>query len=101
IHFELCCNDISCARSVILSVMTRSGVFASMRQFLLHAEFLRHKSPILIESLEFSDEIGQQISVCIDKPVELVPVRGRMQACGTAVLDPIDKLLEAHLVPEL
>src|SRR4029079_6669237 len=101
IYFELRCNDISCSRSVILSVMTRPGVFTPVRQLLLHTEFVRYKSPILIEPLEFSDEIRQQISVCIHKPVELVTVRGRMHACGTAIMDPIDKLFEVHLVPEL
>src|SRR5882724_9509461 len=100
IYFELRCNDISCSRSVILSVMTRPGVCASVRQLLLHTQLLRHKSPILIEPLEFSDEIRQQISVCIDKPVQLVSVRGRMHACGAAVMDPIDKLFEVHLVPK-
>src|SRR5262249_29464260 len=28
-------------------------------------------------------------------------MRRRMHTCGTAVLDPIDKLFEAHFVPEL
>src|SRR6266436_7214344 len=58
IHFELRCNDISCSRSVILSVMTLPRVRASVRQLLLQTELLRRKSPILIEPLEFSDEIG-------------------------------------------
>src|SRR4026208_2566295 len=101
IHFELCCNDISCSRSVILPVMTLPGVFASVGHLPHQTQLLCHKSPILVEPLEFSDEISQQTSVCIDKPVELMPVRGRMHACGAAVLDPINKLFEAHRVPEL
>src|SRR5438034_8961763 len=101
IHFELRCNHISCSRSVILSVMTRPGVFASVRQLLLQTELLRHKSPVLIESLKFSDEVGQHVSVGIDEPIQLIPVRRGMDARGTAVLNPIDKLFEAHFIPEL
>src|SRR4029079_6427410 len=97
IHFEFRCNDFACTRSVILGVMTLAGVFASVRQLLLHTELLRHESPILIEPLEFSDEICYQLSVWIDKPVELITVWGRMHARGAAVLNPINKLFEAHL----
>ena len=58
IYFELRRNDFSCSRSVILTVMTPPGVFASVRQLFFHTELLRHKSPILIKSLKFADEIG-------------------------------------------
>src|SRR5437773_6033440 len=101
IHFELRCNDISCSRSIVLSVMARPRIRSLVRQFLIETELLCHKSPVFIEPLKFSDEIRQQISVCIDKPVELIAVRGRVNASCTAVLDPIDKLFEPHLVPEL
>src|SRR6478752_2771924 len=101
IHFELRCNDFSCSRSVIISVMTRPGVFASVRQLLLNTELLRHKSPVLIEPLKFSDEIRQKISVRIDKPIQLIPMRRRVDASGAAVLDPINKFFEAHFLPEL
>src|SRR5262245_3237714 len=101
IHFELSCNDISRSRRIVLSVMTAPRVGASVRQLLLQTKLPCYKSPILIEPLEFPDEIRQEISVRIDKPIQLVPVRGRMHASGTAVLDPIDKLFEGHLVPKL
>src|SRR5206468_7032651 len=101
IYFELRCNDISCARSVILSVMTVPEVCAPVRQLLLEPELLRHKRPIFIEPFKFSDKIGQQISVRIDEPIQLIPVRRRMHASSATVLDPINKLFEAHLVPEL
>ena len=81
--------------------MTRPRVGSLVWQCLLETELLCHRSPVLVELFKFPDEIGQQISVCIDKPVELVPVRGRVHASCAAVLDPIDKLFEAHLVPEL
>src|SRR5438128_45319 len=101
IHFELHCNDISCPRGVVFSVMACPGILASVRQFLLQAELLPDKSPILVESLEFSDKIGQQISVWINEPIQLIPMRGRMYARRAAVLDPIYKLFEGHLIPEL
>src|SRR5262249_27202830 len=85
IHFELHCNDISCSRSVVLSVMARPQIRALVRQLLLQTKLLGHKSPILIEPLKFSDEIRQQLSVGIDKPIQLVPVRGRMDASCAAV----------------
>jgi len=47
------------------------------------------------------DEIGEHNSVMIDKPIELVPIRRRMDTRGAAVLNPIDKLLERHFVSEL
>ena len=72
-----------------------------MRQLVLQTELLRHESPVLVESLKFSDKIGQRISVGIDKPIQLIPMRRGMDASGTAVLDPIDKLFEAHFIPEL
>src|SRR5690349_8756827 len=77
IHFELSCNDISGARSVVFSVMAAPRIRSPVRQLLLETELLCHKSPVLVEALEFSDKIGQQIPVGIDKPIQLVPVRGR------------------------
>jgi hypothetical protein len=38
--------------------MARPAVLAPMRQLLLKAEFLSHKSPILVKPLKPSDEIG-------------------------------------------
>src|SRR5207249_6895731 len=68
---------------------------------LVDPEFLRNKIPILLEPFKFTDKIGENISVMIDKPIELVAMRRRMDAGGAAVLDPIDKLLERHFVSEL
>src|SRR5207248_10396533 len=72
-----------------------------MRQRFIYTELLRHESPVLVEAFEFSDEIGEHISVGINKPIQLVTVRRRVNAGSTAVPDPIDKLFEGHLVPEL
>src|SRR6266700_3654535 len=93
IHFEFRCNDISGARSIVLSVMAASRIRSLVRQLLLNTELLGHKSPVLVEPLEFSDEISQQISVGIDKPIQLIPMGRRM--------DPINKFFEAHFLPEL
>src|SRR5205814_8425475 len=101
IHFELRCNYISGARSIVFSVMAPSRIRSLVRQLLLNTELLGHKSPVLVEPLEFSDEISQQISVGIDKPIQLIPMGRRMDASGAAVLDPINKFFEAHFLPEL
>src|SRR5215813_4486218 len=74
IYFELRCNDISCSRSVILSVMTRPRVGSLVRQRVLETELLCHKGPVFVESLKFSDEIGQEMAVRIDEPIQLIPV---------------------------
>src|SRR6266487_3745981 len=101
IYSELVRNHVSCAASVVLRVMSFAGVGSPMRQLFIYTELLRDKSPVLLQPLEFSDEIGEHISVGIDKPIQLVTVRRRVNAGSTAVLDPIDKLFEGHLVPDL
>src|SRR5205085_12112778 len=85
IHFELRCNDISCSRSVILSVMTRPGVFAPVRQLPLNTELLGHKRPVLVQPIEFNDEISQQISLGIDKKIQLITKARRMEANAQSV----------------
>src|SRR6266496_355747 len=101
IYSELVRNHVSCAASVVLRVMSFAGVGSPMRQLFIYTELLRDKSPVLLQPLEFSDEIGEHISVGIDKPIQLVTVRRRVNAGCTAVLDRIDKLFECHLVSEL
>src|SRR5213079_1079615 len=101
IHFEFRCNYISGARSIVFSVMAASWIRSPVRQLLFNTELLRQKSPVLVEPLEFSDEISQQISVGIDKPIQLIPMGRRMDASSAAVLDPINKFFEAHFLPEL
>src|SRR5947207_8876651 len=91
IHSELVRNHVACPRIVVLSVVPRPRVDSSMRQLLVDTELLRHKSPVLVEPLEFADEIGEHISIGIDKPIQLIAVRGRMNASSAAVLDPIAK----------
>src|SRR5213076_3002367 len=44
---------------------------------------------------------SEHISVGIDKPIQLVTMRRRVNASCAAVLNPIDKLIEGHLVPDL
>src|SRR5207247_62358 len=101
IHSELVCNHVACPRIVIVSVVAVTGIGPSMRQLFVETELLCHKGPVFVESLEFSDEIGQHISVGIDKPIQLKAMRSRVNAGCAAVLDPIDKLFEGHLVPDL
>ena len=86
---------------VIFGVMSLPRIGSPVGQCFNDPKFLRDKSPILVEALKFTDEIGKNISVMIDKPIELVAMRRRMDAGGAAVLDPIDKLLERHFVSEL
>jgi hypothetical protein len=86
---------------VIFGVMSLPRIRSPVGQRCIDPEFLRQKSPILIESLKLTDEIGEHISVMIDKPIELVAMWCRMDARGAAILDPIDKLLEGHFVSEL
>jgi hypothetical protein len=81
--------------------MTLPGVCSAVRQLLLDIKLLSHESPIFIEPFKSSDEISEQIPVGIDKPVQLVSVRRGMYARRATVLNPIHKLFEAHLVPEL
>src|SRR6266516_5830954 len=101
IHFELASDHVSRSGRIILSIMSCPGIGTPVWQFLVYTELLRHESPILVEPLKFSDEIGQHISVRIDKPIQLIAMRRRVNAGCTAVLDPIDKLFECHLVSEL
>src|SRR6266550_3300183 len=101
IHSERVRNHVACPRIVVLSVVPRPRVGSSMRQLLVETELLRHKGPVVVEPFEFSNEIGEHISVGIDKPIQLVAVRGRMNASGAAVLDPIDEVFEGHFASEL
>ena len=86
---------------VIFAVGSLPRIGSPVGQRLVDPEFLRNKIPILLEPFKFTDKIGENISVMIDKPIELVAMRRRMDAGGAAVLDPIDKLLERHFVSEL
>src|SRR2546430_13462072 len=47
---------------------------------------------------KFSNEIGEHISIGIDKPIELIAMRRRVNTSAAAILDPVDKLLESHFV---
>jgi hypothetical protein len=46
-----------------------------MGQILSDAELLRYKSPVLVKSFEFPNEIGEHISIGIDKPIQLIAMR--------------------------
>ena len=72
-----------------------------MGQVLSDAELLRYKSPVLVESFEFSNEVREHIAIRINKPIQLVAMRGGVNTSRAAVLDPVDKLFESHLVLEL
>src|SRR5260370_30331836 len=72
-----------------------------MRQLFAKTEVLRHKSQVPLEPLKFSDEIGKHISVGIDKPIQLITMRRRVNTGCAAILNPIDKLFEGHLVSQL
>jgi hypothetical protein len=85
---------------VSVALMSLPRIGSPVGQCFNDPKFLRDKSPILVDALKFTDEIGKNISVMIDKPIELVAMRRRMDAGGAAVLDPIDKLLERHFVSE-
>src|SRR5439155_22995805 len=101
IYFELVCDHIPRSRRVILRVVSRPRIGSSMRQLLIETELLCKKSPVLIEPFKFSNEIGEHISIGVDKPIKLITVRRGMNASGAAVLDPIDKFFESHFVSEL
>ena len=94
-------DHFTCSGVVVFSVMSLPRIGSPVGQRFIDPKFLRQKSPIVVESLKFTDEIGEYISVMIDKPIELVAMRRRMDAGGTAVLNPIDELLESHFVSEL
>ena len=72
-----------------------------MRQGFGKAELLRDESPIRLESLESSNEIGQDISTAVHEPVELISMRRRVNTGAAAVLNPINKFLERHFVLHL
>ena len=60
---------------VIFGVMSLPRIGSPVGQRFIDPEFLRQKSPIVVEALKFTDEIGEHISVMIDKPIELVAMR--------------------------
>ena len=62
-------------RVVIFSVMSFPRIRPPVGQPLVDPELFRDKTPILVESLEFADEIGDHIPVRIDKPIKLVTLR--------------------------
>src|SRR6266480_2728589 len=101
IYSELVSNHVARSRIVVLGVMSWPGICSAVRQLLIKAELLRKESPVVVEPFEFSDEIGEHISVGIHKPIQLITMRRRVNAGCAAVLNPIDKLFEGHLVPEL
>ena len=77
--------------------MAGTWVRSGMGQGLAQTKFLGHEGPIFLQSLESSDEISKHFAVWIDEPVELVSMRGRMNAGAATVLNPVRKLIERHL----
>src|SRR5438093_7793691 len=76
IHFEFVCDNVSGSSRVIFCVVSRPRVGSSMRQVRPDAELLRDNGPVLVEPFEFSNEIGEHVSIGIDKPIELIAMRG-------------------------
>src|SRR5713226_5654286 len=101
IYFELVCDHISRSGSVIFRVVSRPRIGSSMWQCLSDAELLRDKRPVLVESFELSNEIGEHISIRVDKPIQLVAMRGRMDASAATVLNPVNKFVESHFIFQL
>src|SRR4030095_16275322 len=76
IDFELVRDDFPGSGRVILSVMPRARIGSLMGQLLADTQLLRYKSPVVVQSFEFPNEIGEHSSIGINEPIELVPVRG-------------------------
>src|ERR1700686_2060572 len=98
IHFELGGDYLPGSRGVILGIAPGAGVNSPVRQSRGDTQLLSYKSPILIQSFKSPNEIGEYPPIGIDKPVELVPVRRRVNASAAAVLDPIHEFVESHFL---
>ena len=83
---------------VIFAVVSRPRICLVVRKWFGDAELSGDKTPVFFESFKSTDEIGKHIAVAIDKPIQLIAMRGRVEAGGAGVLDPTDKLIEAHFV---
>src|SRR5438132_11823401 len=81
--------------------MAGARVCPGMRQGLAQTKVLGHEGPVFLQPLETSDEISKHFAIGIDEPVELVSMRGRMNAGAATVLNPVRKLIERHLRPQL
>src|SRR5581483_571167 len=101
IDFEFVGDYLPGSRRIIFGIMPRPWIGPSMRQIFGYTELFRYKSPVLFESFEFPDEIGKHVAVRIDEPIQLIPVRRRVNTSGAAVFDPIYEIVKAHLTSEL
>src|SRR5437868_5132864 len=99
IDFELLFNQPSCSWRVVLGILAGARVGSGMWQGLAQTKFLGHESPVLLQALESSDEISKHFAIRIDEPIELVSMRGGMNAGAATVLNPVHKLIERHLCP--
>src|SRR5947207_15923961 len=87
---ELVRDNVPGSRRVIVSVMPCPWIGSLMRQGFPHAQLLRNKSPVLIESFKFPNQIGKHISIGIHEPIHFVTVRGLLNAGSPAVQNPSD-----------
>jgi hypothetical protein len=80
--------------------MARARIRPGVRQPFGRSDLGSNEPPVLFQPLESANKIGQDISIRIDEPVQLISVRGRVNAGAAAVLNPIDEFIERHFCPQ-
>lgn len=78
--------------------MPGSRIGAFVRQRFVEPQLTANRGPICIQPFKSADEIGQHIATAVNEPIELVTVGRRVNTSAAAELNPVDELLECHLL---
>jgi hypothetical protein len=79
----------------------RPRVGAGMRKHFAYSKLFRDHGPVFLQAFESANEVCQHLAIGVDKPIKLVPMRRGMNAGATTILNPMNELLERHLLTHL
>src|SRR3954451_17110361 len=72
IYLEFDRNYLFCSRRVVFCVMARPRIESRVGEQIGDTELARNKRPIPFKSFESSNEIGEDLSIRVDEPIELI-----------------------------
>src|SRR5262245_64312516 len=94
-------DDSPRSRGVVLGVVTLGGVLVHMRQRRVDAESRADVLPVGLKRFKLADVIGDHVPVRVHEPIQLIPVRHRVQTRAAAELNPLHEVIKRHLVAQL
>src|SRR2546423_3847520 len=101
VDLELLFNYTLGRWGIVFSVVPRPRIRASMRKHFTYPKLFCDHGPVFLQALESANEVCQHLAIGVDKPIKLVTMRRGMNAGAATILNPMDELLECHLLAHL